>query len=183
MPTKAVDAFLGYYREQLAARRPNVTAPDCRPSVPVTAVDNRGTFDEPRDDIGPHRSDHSALLPSSIMEANACRYRLEDDVFRLTGQKRIRDGLDGVRGLFNDSLRAETIGRADSNWTACAMPSREPVEVTAVDVVWVADATGGVVEIRAWRGPCTAVMAARVGARVAKDPLLRQLDEWLRPTG
>ena len=118
-------------------------------------------------------------LPDSILEANACRYRLEDDVFRLTGQKKIRDGLDGVRGLFNDTVRGETIGRADSNWMACAMPSRGPAEVTALDVVWVAAATGGVVEIRVWRGPCTAVMAARVGARAAKDPLLRQLDEWL----
>ena len=44
------------------------------------------------------------------------------DVFRLTGQKKIRDGLDGVRRLFNDTVRDEMIGRTDSNWMACAMP-------------------------------------------------------------
>jgi hypothetical protein len=181
MPSKAVDAFLGYYREQLAARRPKVTTPDCQQKILVTAVDNNVTFDEPRDDIGPNRGENSVLLPDSILEANACRYRREDDVFRLTGQKKIRDGLDGARRLFNDTVRGEMIGRADSNWMACAMPSREIADVTALDVVWMADATGGVVEIRAWRGPCTAVMASRVGARVAKAPLLLQLDEWLRP--
>jgi hypothetical protein len=100
---------------------------------------------------------------------------------------RAREGageLGGRRGvgLINISTAVHTVTDSRgtervTNQTDCGLVRF--ARPTALDVVWVGDATGAVAEVRIWRAPCQAVYAGPTGDKVPTTELLSRLDSWL----
>ncbi|GAA2208103.1 hypothetical protein GCM10009850_035610 [Nonomuraea monospora] len=180
-----VNAFLGFYLTQLQARPKPVVPPGCAAGLPAAKVDLHRPQGWPRDDVAVNRGPaFGELLPSPLSAAIACRYRADDGVLRLRAQVAVPAGLASVRSLINAStvVRPGTDSPATPpgpGRTGCGMDGiRLPADL---DVVWVGDITGAVVEVRVWRAPCRAVHAGRTAGRVPTAELLSRLDAWLGP--
>ncbi|GLX01479.1 hypothetical protein Misp02_55650 [Microtetraspora sp. NBRC 16547] len=176
-----VDAFLALYREQLASTASDVEPPACATVPLARRMENRAYTDAPRDDIRRNRG-RAVHLPTRLVAVTACRYVRDGDRMRLRGHRTLRDGLEPVRALLNDAtaVRVRTNGGGEEvvNHTECGRPGPGPTGVRDLDVVWAADLTGAVAEIRVWRSPCRAVVAD-LGGRLAPKALLDTLDSWL----
>ncbi|WP_157546523.1 hypothetical protein [Microtetraspora fusca] len=176
-----VDAFLTLYREQLASTAGAVEPPACAAAPLARRMENRTYADAPRDDIRRNRG-RAVHLPTRLVVVTACRYVRDGDRMRLRGRRTLRDGLEPVRALLNDAaaVRVRTNGGGEEviNNTECGRSGPGTTGVRDLDVVWAADLTGAVAEVRVWRSPCRAVVAD-LGGRLAPKALLDTLDSWL----
>ncbi|WP_433353604.1 hypothetical protein ACQP25_09320 [Microtetraspora malaysiensis] len=176
-----VDAFLTLYREQLASTAGVVEPPTCAKAPLARRMENRAYTDAPRDDIRRNRG-RAVHLPTRLVAVTACRYVRDGGRMRLRGHRTLRDGLEPIRALLNDAtavqVRTSGGGNEVINNTECGGSGPGTTRVRDLDVVWVADLTGAVAEIRVWRSPCRAVVAELSG-RLAPKALLDTLDSWL----
>ncbi|MCT9930336.1 hypothetical protein N5079_08870 [Planotetraspora sp. A-T 1434] len=180
---KPIDTFLGFYRDQLASRGFVVAAPACPAVLRVRRSNEDVITDVPRDDIARNRGGSAAHLPSPLAAVTACRYVRQGDTLRLGHSRTLRDELGPIRDLLNTATAIEEVRKGGGtevvNWTRCGVAGSTADPVKRLDVVWVADVTGAVAEIRVWRAPCAAVFPG-MGGVVAKPALLVRLDDWLR---
>ncbi|MFC0865526.1 hypothetical protein ACFHYQ_24850 [Sphaerimonospora cavernae] len=191
--TEPIDAFLGFYREQLLATGKatgkTVATPACAAGLTVREADDRELPELPRDDAARNRGGSDGdYLPSPLAAVTACRYQRHGDRLHLRGRWTTRAGLEPIRDLLNAATRYETVtdengGITDISHSRCGIAGSTSAQIRRMDVVWVADLTGAVVEIRVWRSPCQAVFRGP-GGMVPKPALLARLDTWLggRPT-
>ncbi|MBB2746675.1 UNVERIFIED_ORG: hypothetical protein FHR35_006543 [Microbispora rosea subsp. rosea] len=180
------DRFLSFYRDQIARDPAAVPAPTCPAKVVTAEIDNRPDLEFPKDGMAPNRGGTDAFLPSPLAVITACRYRADDDDLRLHAHRVLRDDLEPVRGLLNTAAVIQSVtdsrGTTDFvNGVECGMPrpTRAAVPVSRLDVVWAADTTGAVAEIRIWRAPCQAVFTGTAAGLKAEPALLSRLDSWL----
>ncbi|WP_214319949.1 hypothetical protein [Nonomuraea sediminis] len=165
-----VDTFLDLYRRQLARAHPAVPAPAC----PSRAGPAGST---PRDDIARNRGTSRTFLPSPLAAATACRYGPDG---RLTRQRTITGDLEPLRTLITvETPSSPGDTKSLLNGTRCSMDGSSP---TALDTIWVTDATGATAEIRVWRAPCLAVLYGGSAPLVPGRALLERLDTVLGAT-
>ncbi|MFG2044017.1 hypothetical protein [Dactylosporangium sp. NPDC048998] len=165
------DAFLARYREQLAAATSPaaVKTPACEAALSSADIEVRTQADEPRDDFARNRGGVDAFAPSALVEVRACRYRPGHDGLRLATQHAQRQDLAAFHDLVNAAAQRVT------DTSDCATAGSP----TTIDVVWLADATGAVAELRVPRQPCPEFRRAGFPGLVAPPQLLVQLDHWL----
>ena len=165
-----IDTFLGFYREQLAASAGPVPDRPCPGAIDPARLDGRTSANEPFDGIGRNRGDNGPYLPSPLSAITICRY----DKARLVAHKTMRASLGAAQEWLNSSIGSKQTSE-------CGNPNNDGWQPTALDTLWVADATGAVSEIRVWRAPCAALRAIYFDGYVAPPGLLAQLDGWLKP--
>ncbi|MEV8515087.1 hypothetical protein [Dactylosporangium sp. NPDC051484] len=166
-----VDTFLARYREQLAAATSPaaVKTPACAAALSPADIEVRTRADEPRDDFARNRGGADTFAPSALVEVRACRYRTSPDGLRLATQHAQRQNLTAFHDLVNAATQRVT------DTSDCATAGGP----TAIDVVWLADATGAVAELRVPRQPCPEFRRAGSPGLVPPPQLLTQLDHWL----
>ncbi|MEN3534462.1 hypothetical protein AAH991_05035 [Microbispora sp. ZYX-F-249] len=181
-----VDRFLSFYRDQIARDPDAIPAPTCPAKVAVTEVDNRPDLEFPQDGMARNRGGGDVFLPGPLAAVTVCRYRADGADLRLRAHRVLREDLEFVRGLLNTAATIESVtdsqGTTDVvNGVDCGMPqpTRAAVPVSRLDVVWAADMTGAVAEMRIWRAPCQAVFSGTAAGLRPGPALLTRLDSWL----
>jgi hypothetical protein len=180
-----VARFLDLYRAQLVADTDpaKVPTPACKPALTANQVDATALDSQPVDNIRANQDLSEPFLQSPIVAVTACRYAGNGGGLTLVRQHSERTGMDNLKNVLNRAVQIHTTTDAGgsmsvTNQTDCGTPS-QPRPVTALDVVWVADATGATAEVRIWRAPCEAVYTYGLGGIVPTPELLSQLDAWL----
>ncbi|MGW5262864.1 hypothetical protein ACWEQG_17955 [Microbispora sp. NPDC004025] len=181
-----VDRFLSFYRDQTARDPDAIPAPTCPAKVAVTDIDNRPDLEFPQDGMARNRGHGDGFLPSPLAAVTACRYHAAGDVLQLGAHRVLREDLESVRELLNTAAAIQSVtdsgGTTDFvNGVDCGMPhpARAATPVSRLDVVWAADMTGAVAEMRIWRAPCQAVFSGTAAGLRAEPALLDRLDSWL----
>ncbi|WP_432925673.1 hypothetical protein ACQPZZ_33435 [Microbispora sp. CA-135349] len=182
-----VDRFLFLYREQIARDPTAVPPPRCPAKVAVAEVDNRPDLEFPEDGMARNRGREDGFLPSPLAAVTACRYRADGDDLRLRSHRVLRDDLEPVRELLNTAATVQSVADGQGvttyyvNGVGCGRPdrTRAATPITRLDVVWAADTTGAVAEMRIWRAPCRAVFSGTAAGLRAEPALLSRLDSWL----
>jgi hypothetical protein len=170
-----VDGFVALYREQLAAATDpaTITVPACAAMLSEQDLSMSHTDNQPRDAIARNRGGVDAFAPSALIEIRACRYHATAGILQLVKQHHQRDDLVSVRDLLNDATLVGT--EAATNLSECALESA----IDSLDVVWLADATGAISEIRVPRARCAEVRRAGIGGLVLRPGFAERLDGWL----
>ncbi|HCU52166.1 MAG TPA: hypothetical protein DGG94_20615 [Micromonosporaceae bacterium] len=161
------DSLLALYREQLAIAAPAVVPHGCAAAIDPARLDV--TAHEPADGIGRNRGSSDIYLPSPLAAIKLCRYVSADGQLKLAAEKVIRDGLAPVY----EQLKKATVPDPGVD---CGNPNKAGWQPTNLDVLWVADVTAAVSELRVWRAPCVAVRSIYFDAGLATPELLMQLD-------
>lgn len=177
-----LDTFLALYREQLVAMTDPATvkAPACAASLTQQDVSGLNRAVEPRDGIARNRGGADGLAPSALVDINVCRYRTGAGGLRLATQHAQRQDLEAFRDLLNSAamVRSTTDATGVQSLTN-ASGCQRGTNIDELDVIWLADATGAVTEVRLPRAPCPEVQSAGMTGLVAPPQLLGQLDLWL----
>ncbi|MBB5869733.1 hypothetical protein F4553_003112 [Allocatelliglobosispora scoriae] len=179
-----LDGFVGLYREQLAASTDAATvqAPACPATLTQAAVSGMTANTDARDGIARNRGSVDVFAPSALVEVRACRYLAgSGGTLKLTAQHAERSAAPAVRDLLNEATKVRENTDAEggstvTNLAGCAVD----VAIGSLDVIWIADATGAVSEVRVLRAPCAEVRRAGMGGLVVLPELAGQLDGWLR---
>jgi hypothetical protein len=176
-----LDPFMALYQAQLrhTTRAEDVPTPDCVGSVPSGHFDTGGG-DQPSDGIGANRPSTDPFLPSPLVAVTGCRYSLVHDPAVLVAHGSRRGRLDALRSIVNtQTARTPDYRPLVLRQTGCSDASNGSRYPIVVDVLWLADATGGVSEMRVWRTPCRAVITGYVVPIAPTDDVLRYLDGLL----
>lgn len=177
-----LDGFLELYREQLAATTnpATVKAPACAASLSQQDVNGFTSASEPRDGIARNRGGADAYLPNALVEVTTCRYAVTGGKLQLTKQHSQRNDLEPVRDLLNNAttVRNSTDGNGTQTVTNLS-ECRIETPISKLDIVWIADTTGAVSEVRISRAPCPEVRRSGMGGLVPQPELIGQLDHWL----
>lgn len=181
-----VPRFLDLYRAQVAAATDpaKVPTPLCGPALTAHQLDPAAFDSQPADDIRANQNLPGPFLQSPIVAVTACRYAGNGNGVTLVRQVSQRTGMDEVENVLNRGTQVHVATDANgttsvTNHSDCGDPNRDRRPVTALDVVWVADATGATAEVRVWRAPCQVVFTSGTGGLVPTQELLAQLDTWL----
>jgi hypothetical protein len=162
------DTFYALYREQVAA---TINPDSIKPATCVGQLDathltlpdgRRGeVYDTPRDDIlrdehDIHWNPAESVLPSPVAAASICRYvAAGGHLLRLDRTWQGRTDLEQLRSEVNQTYQRPNAPGQQTTW--CMGPTFESPQITTVDVIWLTDVTGRVLEVRVARKPCSGV--------------------------